>query len=207
MPPAKRRMPCRTRLTEAADAASDAVDGAADLAEEGANAATEAAEGAADAVTDTAGEAAEAVDNALEEVGEAAEAAQGAAEEAAENAAQEAEEAAAAEAAGAEAAAADAAEDADARCNEATDAAERMLLKRLTLQKKQPVRQRIQPAEGAEEALTVENFSMEKVSEMIANSDIADVQKTVLEQSLKAAQDNPEALKAALDAVREALGL
>ena len=62
-------------------------------------------------------------------------------------------------------------------------------------------------ADSAAEALTVENFSFDKVSEMISESSIGELQKTALVQSLKAAQDNPETLKAVLDTVREALGL
>ena len=42
---------------------------------------------------------------------------------------------------------------------------------------------------------------------MIAASDISDVQKTMLTEGLKNAQDNPELLTAALDAVKKALGM
>lgn len=58
-----------------------------------------------------------------------------------------------------------------------------------------------------EELLTVDGFNLEKVTEMVENSDLGTLQKTMLNKGLKAAQDNPELLKTALDSVREALGM
>jgi hypothetical protein len=55
--------------------------------------------------------------------------------------------------------------------------------------------------------LTLEGFNLEKVTEMLEGSELGALQKTVLGEGLKAAQDNPELLKVALDAVREALGM
>ncbi|TMM54364.1 hypothetical protein FDT80_01860 [Sulfitobacter sabulilitoris] len=59
----------------------------------------------------------------------------------------------------------------------------------------------------AEEALTVESFDMEKVAEMIENSDLGAMEKTLLANGLQAAQDNPELLEAFLTRAREALGM
>ena len=57
------------------------------------------------------------------------------------------------------------------------------------------------------ELLTVDGFNLEKVSTMLADSDLGAVQKTVLTKGLEAAQDNPELLSTALEKIREALGL
>jgi len=55
--------------------------------------------------------------------------------------------------------------------------------------------------------LTVDGFKLEKVTTMVEESELGALQKTFLSKGLKAAQDNPEMLKTALDAVREALGM
>jgi len=60
---------------------------------------------------------------------------------------------------------------------------------------------------GAPEALTVDGFDFDKAAEMIDSSEIGDTQKTLLKTGLNQAKDNPELLEAALDKVREALGL
>ncbi|MDG1353440.1 MAG: translation initiation factor 3, partial [Sulfitobacter sp.] len=57
------------------------------------------------------------------------------------------------------------------------------------------------------ELLTVDGFNLEKVTTMLEGSDLGAVQKTMLTNGLKAAQDNPDLLKSALDAVRQALGM
>ena len=62
-------------------------------------------------------------------------------------------------------------------------------------------------APGLAELLTVDGFDLSKVTEMIDGSSLGALQKTGLKSSLQAAQDNPELLKSALDAVKQALGL
>jgi len=57
------------------------------------------------------------------------------------------------------------------------------------------------------EALTVDGFDMSKVSDMIDNSELGDMQKTLLKGSLEKAQENPDMLNTALEKVREALGM
>jgi excinuclease UvrABC nuclease subunit len=66
-----------------------------------------------------------------------------------------------------------------------------------------------QPATAAEvapEALTVEGFDLTQVQTLIEGSDVSPLQKTMLLEGVKAAQDNPELLRAALEAARAALG-
>jgi len=55
--------------------------------------------------------------------------------------------------------------------------------------------------------LTIEGFDLEIVNEMLENSDLGILEKTGLQESLKAAQDNPELLETMLAKIREALGL
>ncbi len=57
------------------------------------------------------------------------------------------------------------------------------------------------------ELLTVEGFDFDSVAKVLNESDLGAVQKNVLTQGLKAAQDNPELLGPLLDSAREALGL
>ena len=56
-------------------------------------------------------------------------------------------------------------------------------------------------------ALTPDGFNLDTVSELIAGSDLGEIKKIALTEGLKQAQENPELLQAALDAVKEALGL
>jgi hypothetical protein len=63
-----------------------------------------------------------------------------------------------------------------------------------------------QAAEQAPEALTVEGFDMEAARGLIEGAGLGAMQENLLVQGLKAAQDNPEMLKAALESAREALG-
>ena len=58
-----------------------------------------------------------------------------------------------------------------------------------------------------DQLLTVDGFDLDKVSEMIDGSDLGVLQKTTLTTGLKAAQDNPELLKVALEKIRQALKL
>jgi 23S rRNA A1618 N6-methylase RlmF len=55
--------------------------------------------------------------------------------------------------------------------------------------------------------LTVEGFDYEKVKTMIDESDLGAVQKTLMSEAIKKAQDNPELLKAALEKLRAAMKL
>ena len=55
--------------------------------------------------------------------------------------------------------------------------------------------------------LTVEGFDLDAVTEMIANADLGSVQQTVLTESLRSAEGNPDMLSQALSSVREALGM
>jgi hypothetical protein len=58
-----------------------------------------------------------------------------------------------------------------------------------------------------DQLLTVDGFDLGKVTEMIEASDLGALQKTTLTTGLKAAQDNPDLLKATLEKIREALNL
>lgn len=58
-----------------------------------------------------------------------------------------------------------------------------------------------------QELLSVEGFDLEKVTEMVDGSDLGTLQKTVLMEGLKAAQDSPELLGEILEKVRDALNL
>ena len=59
----------------------------------------------------------------------------------------------------------------------------------------------------ATDALSVDGFSMDKVSGMIDGSDLDGLKKTMLKGALKKAQDDPEMLKTVLGQVKSALGL
>jgi hypothetical protein len=135
-------------------------------------------------VTETAAEAGAAVTETVAETVDAA--SEAANEAAAESAAAEAAAAAATEAAAAQAAAAEAEASAAAAAQAAAE-------------------EEVTPPTA--ELLTVEGFDLEKVTAMVQVSDLDAVQKTVLEQGLKAAQDSPDMLKAALASVRQALGM
>ena len=60
--------------------------------------------------------------------------------------------------------------------------------------------------EGTADLLTAEGFDADKVMEMITNSDLSDVQKTVLSGAVNAIKDNPALLEATLTRLQEALG-
>ena len=55
--------------------------------------------------------------------------------------------------------------------------------------------------------MTLDGFDLDKVAEFIDGSDLGAIQKTSLKTGLQAAQDNPELLEKALDAVKEALNM
>ena len=58
------------------------------------------------------------------------------------------------------------------------------------------------------ELLTVDGFKMDKVIELIDGSEkISATNKMLLKAGIEKAQDNPEMLKSALDAVKTAIGL
>ncbi|MFU8835337.1 MAG: hypothetical protein ACNA7F_08705 [Roseovarius sp.] len=64
-----------------------------------------------------------------------------------------------------------------------------------------------QTAEGqAPEALTIEGFDMARVRNLIEESGLDAMQKTLLIEGIRAAQDNPDQLQSALEAARTALG-
>ena len=56
------------------------------------------------------------------------------------------------------------------------------------------------------EALTVAGFDLEKVTDMIDNSELPATQKLLLSSALQKAQDDPEVLQATLVQLRNALG-
>lgn len=166
---------------EPADSAADEADAAADEA---------AAE--MDAAADEAGAAVEtATDDALETADDA----MNAVEDTAGEVAADTEDAAADAAAGAEAAV-------DAMAEEGSDA----------MQAVDDAAQGMDGAADEAEAdaagpLSVENFDMQAAADMIDNSQIDDMQKTLLKATLKQAEDNPELLKAAVEQARAALGM
>ena len=59
----------------------------------------------------------------------------------------------------------------------------------------------------ADELLTVDGFDLDKVTEMVENSDLGALQKVTLTKGLEAAKDNPEVLKTLLEKIREAMNL
>ncbi|MGR3619408.1 MAG: translation initiation factor 3 [Roseovarius sp.] len=69
-----------------------------------------------------------------------------------------------------------------------------------------------QDAPGAQDtgttpdALTAEGFDMERALSLIEGADLGAMQKSQLIEGIKAAQDNPDLLRGALEAAREALG-
>ena len=173
-----------TATNDAVEAASEAASDAADVAADAVEATTDAASDAATAVS----EAATAVADAVTATTEAASDAATAVTETA-TAATEAASDAATAATDTATATTDAATDTAAAATDtaaaATDAASGSMM----------------------ELLTVDGFNLEKVTTMLEGSDLGAVQKTMLTNGLKAAQDNPDLLKSALDAVRQALGM
>ena len=166
--------------SDAADVAADAVEATTDAASDAATAVSEAATAVADAVTATT----EAASDAATAVTETATAATEAASDAA-TAATDTVTATTDAATDTAAAATDTAAAATDTAAAATDAASGSMM----------------------ELLTVDGFNLEKVTTMLEGSDLGAVQKTMLTNGLKAAQDNPDLLKSALDAVRQALGM
>ena len=166
--------------SDAADVAADAVEATTDAASDAATAVSEAATAVADAVTATT----EAASDAATAVTETATAATEAASDAA-TAATDTATATTDAATDTAAAATDTAAAATDTAAAATDAASGSMM----------------------ELLTVDGFNLEKVTTMLEGSDLGAVQKTMLTNGLKAAQDNPDLLKSALDAVRQALGM
>lgn len=59
----------------------------------------------------------------------------------------------------------------------------------------------------ATDVLSVDGFNIDKASEMIDESDLGGIKKTMLKGALDKAQDDPEMLKAILGQVKAALGL
>lgn len=57
------------------------------------------------------------------------------------------------------------------------------------------------------EALTIDGFDFDRVAQMIDESQLGDMQKTLLKGTLDQARNNPDLLEQALTSVREALGL
>ena len=62
-------------------------------------------------------------------------------------------------------------------------------------------------ANTPEQLTTVDGFDLEKVQTMIDTSDLPATQKTLLKQGLVTAGENPDALRAILARIREALAL
>lgn len=56
------------------------------------------------------------------------------------------------------------------------------------------------------EALTVAGFDMDKVTQLIKDAGMGEMQKSLLIAGIRAAQDNPDLLKPALEAAQKALG-
>lgn len=162
----------------AAEAAAAAqAEAEAAAAAEAEAAAAEAAAAAEEAAAAAAAEAEEAAAAAAAEAEEAAAAAAAAAEEAAAAAAAEAEEAAAA---------------AEEAVEEAAEAVEEAGEDLMTM---------------ADDLLTLDGFDAEKVTQLLAGSDIPDDQKTTLTSALDFAKDNPALLQPVLDNIRNLLGL
>ena len=65
----------------------------------------------------------------------------------------------------------------------------------------------VSAAEDVPEALSVEGFEMDKVVEMIEESDLGPAEKSLLKKGVEEAASDPEALKAVLDKIRAALDL
>ncbi|KQI73074.1 hypothetical protein AN191_04050 [Loktanella sp. 5RATIMAR09] len=61
------------------------------------------------------------------------------------------------------------------------------------------------PEDG--EVLTVEGFDFDSVLEIVQNSELSQMQKTVLTTSLEGARNQPELLQPVLESIREALGM
>ena len=123
---------------------------------------------------------------------------QGTAEAAAENVADAATEAAQATEETAEAAA-------EAVAEEATD--------ETTIEPAEPVEAATEEVnvtaedENMAELFTVDGFDFDRVTTLIDESQINDLQKTVLKGALDQARNNPDLLREALDRVKEALNL
>ena len=168
-------------ILENADGAMSAVEdtagGVAASAEDAAAAAAAGAKAAVDAMAEEGSDAMQVVDEAVQDATDAASGAVDAAE-GAQTATEEAADAAADSAA-------DTATSPDAEVN-ATDPAD---------------------ATVATGPLSVQNFDMQAAADMIDNSEIGDMQKTLLKATLKKAQDNPDLLKAAIEQARAALGM
>ena len=60
---------------------------------------------------------------------------------------------------------------------------------------------------GMADLLSVDGFDLDKVSEMINDSEIGAFQKIALKTALEKAKDNPEVLQTVLDKIKEAAGL
>ncbi|WP_165375299.1 translation initiation factor 3 [Roseovarius nitratireducens] len=142
-----------------------------------------------------AGEAADTVTEAAQEAAEAAGDAAGAAVEAAEEAASDAAEAVTETATDT----VDAAEDAvtGAAGDPAADAVPEDSTESLP---------EAQDAGTAPDALTAEGFDLERALSLIEGADLGAMQENLLIEGIKAAQDNPDLLRSALEAAREALG-
>ena len=158
----------------------------------------------------TAGEAADTVTEAAQEAAEAAGDAAGAAVEAAEEAAGAAEDAVtgATDAAGD---AADAATDTSGEPAEAgaetvdgaPDPAADAVPEDSTESLPEP---EAQDAGRTPDALTAEGFDMERALNLIKGADLGAMQENLLIEGIKAAKDNPDLLRGALETAREALG-
>jgi len=60
---------------------------------------------------------------------------------------------------------------------------------------------------GLADLLTVENFNADRVVEAIEGSELGAVQKNLLTEAVRQVGDDPAAVSAVIDQVREALGL
>lgn len=141
-----------------------------------------ATEQAAEAVKDTAADAAQSASDAAESVEAATEEAVDAVTDTANTAAEAASDAATDAASTAGNAAAEAVETAT---EPAADAA---------------------PATEMPEVLTTEGFDMDAASQLIKDAGLGEMQENLLIEGLRASQDNPELLKAALETTQKALG-
>jgi type VI protein secretion system component VasK len=178
-------------LQSAAEATGEAVETAAETT-------VEAVEDAADTVVEEASGATNTAADALEQTAtDAAEVATGTAEEAAEAASEAVDEVAdmVEESAAAVTDTAPDASGTETATQEADEAAGDM------------VENGAEETGGLSDALTVDGFDLDKVTEAIDASDLGQMEKMTLKNGIEQARDNPDALAQILARIRDALGL
>ena len=111
------------------------------------------------------------------------------------------------EAAAAEALAADEAAAAEATAAEAMAAEEAVAAEAAAAEEAAAVEPAAEEATGMAALLTPEGFDADKVAQMINDSDLSAVQKTVLTGAVDSVKNNPALLEATLTRLKEALGM